>query len=73
MDVTFGTIMRMTGFNPTRLDGVVGGGAPRPARPRALRGLDAPELLADVYNGRTFTDGRAVVKSIGKQEKKAVA
>ncbi len=40
---------------------------------RRFRRLDAPELLADVYDGRTFTDGKAVVKSIRKQEKKAAA
>jgi transposase-like protein len=40
---------------------------------RRFRRLDAPELLADVYDGRMFTDGKAVVKSIKKQEKKAAA
>ena len=40
---------------------------------RRFRRLDAPELLADVYDGRTFTDGKAVVKSIRKQEKKVAA
>jgi putative transposase len=40
---------------------------------RRFRRLDAPELLADVYDGRLFTDGEAMVKSIRKHEKKAVA
>jgi transposase-like protein len=40
---------------------------------RRFRRLDAPELLADVYDGRLFNDGKAVVKSIRKQEKKAAA
>ena len=40
---------------------------------RRFRRLDAPELLADVYDGRMFTDGKAVVKSIRKQDKKAAA
>ena len=40
---------------------------------RRFRRLDAPELLADVYDGRTFSDGKAVVKSIKKPQKEAVA
>ncbi len=39
---------------------------------RRFRRLDAPELLADVYEGRTFTDGN-VMKSIRKQDKRVAA
>lgn len=38
-----------------------------------FRRLDAPELLADAYDGRTFMDGETAVKSIRKHENKAVA
>ncbi len=40
---------------------------------RRFRRLDATKLLADVYDGRTFSDGKAVVKSIRKPQKEAVA
>lgn len=40
---------------------------------RCFRRLDAAELLADVYDGRAFADGKAMVKSIRKAGKAAVA
>ncbi|HTP26614.1 MAG TPA: hypothetical protein VMK12_13300 [Anaeromyxobacteraceae bacterium] len=36
---------------------------------RRFRRLDGSELLADVYQGRTFTDGKAVFRSNRKEEK----
>lgn len=39
---------------------------------RRFRRLDARELLADVYDGRTFLDGKAVVKSIRSLDKRRV-
>ena len=31
-----------------------------------LRRLDAPELLADVYDGRKFADRKAVAKTVSR-------
>ncbi len=32
-----------------------------------LRRLDTPELLADVYDGRKFIDGKAVAKTVNRR------
>jgi transposase-like protein len=40
---------------------------------RRFRRLDAAELLADVYDGRTFVEGTAVAKSIRNIDKRRVA
>ena len=32
-----------------------------------FRQLDAPELLADVYDGRRFADGKLITRTVGKE------
>lgn len=40
---------------------------------RCFRRLDAPELLADVYDGRPFSDGQAIAKPFKSLAKKCRA
>jgi hypothetical protein len=40
---------------------------------RRFRRLDAPELLADVYDGRRFADGKVVVRQSRNSANTAVA